>query len=340
MRKASVTLPLLVTAASWCAPSSVGAQASDPRAFLRNVLHLKEDQIASLDRGDVVTRTLDTTDPVEVAALGVLKTAGTPDQLLQLSRDVKRSRQGAHTSQIGRFSNPPNLEDLDSLQPPPDDVKALRKCKPGSCDVKMGSKAMSELATIDWTKADADARAVGVMKRMMIEFLVAYQAGGTDSLGVVVDKSNKSRTEEYQELLGNSPYLVKYVKAFHDYLVAYPKATLPETEDIFYWTKESFGIKPVISLYHLTLHREEDGVVIANKLLGASHYFNASLEILAGIPTEDGKGLYVFSLRRARIDPPTGALAGMMMGKVRSGLEGGVRENLELLRARLAEKRP
>jgi hypothetical protein len=58
---------------------------------------------------------------------------------------------------------------------------------------------------------------------------------------------------------------------------------------------------------------------------------------LAGVPAADGTGLYLLSLRRARIDPPTGKLAGILMGKVKSGLEAGVRQSLELMRARLAE---
>ena len=76
---------------------------------------------------------------------------------------------------------------------------------------------------------------------------------------------------------------------------------------------------------------------MANKLLGATHYFNASLDIMAGVPTPDGKGLYLLSLFRTRLDPPTGMLAGALMGKVRGGIETGVRENLKSARERLAE---
>ena len=79
--------------------------------------------------------------------------------------------------------------------------------------------------------------------------------------------------------------------------------------------------------------------MIANKLLGASHFFNASLEILAGVPTPDGKGLYLMSLFRTRIDPPTGMLAGALMGRVRDGVETGMKENLKTARERLAAAR-
>ena len=72
--------------------------------------------------------------------------------------------------------------------------------------------------------------------------------------------------------------------------------------------------------------------MISNKLLGATHFFNAGLEILAGVPTADGKGLYLLNLYRTRIDPPTGVLGGVLMGKVRDGIETGVKENLKMAR--------
>ena len=76
--------------------------------------------------------------------------------------------------------------------------------------------------------------------------------------------------------------------------------------------------------------------MIATKLVAASHFFNASLEVTSGAPSPDGKGLYVMCLERTRIDPPTGMLAGTLMGKVRGGVEKGVKETLKRARERLA----
>ena len=39
---------------------------------------------------------------------------------------------------------------------------------------------------------------------------------------------------------------------------------------------------------------------------------------MAAVPAADGKSIYLLSLYRTRIDPPTGMLSGMLMGKVRS----------------------
>jgi hypothetical protein len=313
------------------------AQEPPPRPFLRKVIQLDEAQLAAVEKGEVVTKLLPTTDKPEIAAFGVVKTAGTVDQLLTLARDVQRFRQVPQIPEMGRFSSPAKVEDLKGLTHPSDDIAALKKCKPGSCDVKLGAKGLEMVSKIDWSAPDAEKRAVAIFNQAIVDYVVAYQQGGTDAMGNVLDKKQeKSRAQEYRTLLAHSPYLVDYVKEFNDYLAAYPKGKLAGAEDVLYWSKDTFGLKPVVSGYHATFYKSPRGALIASKLLAASHYFNASLEIMAGVPTPDGKGLYLLSLYRTRLDPPTGMLAGVLMGKVRDGVETGVKENLKTARERLA----
>ena len=250
---------------------------------------------------------------------------------------MQKFRQVPQIPEMGRFSSPAKVEDLKGLTHPPADIAALKKCKPGSCDVKLGTKGLEAVSKIDWSAPDAEARAVAIFNQAIVDYVTAYQQGGTDAMGNVLDKKQeKSRSQEFRTLLANSPYLVDYVKEFNDYLAAYPKGKLAGAEDVLYWSKDTFGLKPVVSGYHVTFYKGPRGVLIASKLLAASHYFNASLDILAGVPTPDGKGLYLLSLYRTRLDPPTGMLAGVLMGKVRDGVETGMKENLKTARERLA----
>lgn len=313
------------------------AQEPPPRPFLRKVIQLDEAQLAAVERGEVVTKLLPTADKPEIAAFGVVKTAGTVDRLLALARDVQRFRQVPQIPEMGRFSTPAQLADLKGLSHPPEDIAALQKCRPGSCDIKLGTKGLDAVSRVNWSAPDAQAQAVAILNQALVDFVVAYQQRGTDAMGNVLDKKlEKSRAQEYRILLANSPYLMEYVKEFNDYLAVYPKGRLAGAEDVIYWTKDTFGLKPVVSAYHATLWKGPKGVLIANKLLGASHFFNASLELLAGVPAADGRSLYLISLFRTRLDPPTGMLAGILMGRVRDGIETGVRENLKSARGRLA----
>jgi hypothetical protein len=333
------TLTLALVAASTAA-ATVWAQEPPPRPFLRKVIQLDDAQLAAIEKGEVVTKLLPTTDKPEIAAFGIVKTAGTPDLLLRLAKDVQAFRKVPQIPEMGYFSKPAKLDDLKGLTHPPDDIAALKKCKPGSCDVKLGTKGLEAVSKIDWSAPDAEKRAVTIFNQAIVDYVNAYEQGGTDAMGNVLDKKQeKSRAQEYRTLLANSPYLVDYVKEFNDYLVAYPKGKLAGAEDVLFWAKDTFGLKPVVSGYHATFYKGPKGALISSKLLAASHFFNASLEMLAGVPTPDGKGLYLLNVYRTRLDPPTGMLAGVLMGKVRDGVETGVRENLKMARDRLAAAR-
>ena len=94
------------------APSVAPAQEAPPRPFLRKVIQLDDAQLAAVEKGEVVTKMLPTTDKPEIAAFGVVKTAGTVDQLLTLARDVKKFRQVPQIPEMGYFSSPAKIEDL------------------------------------------------------------------------------------------------------------------------------------------------------------------------------------------------------------------------------------
>jgi hypothetical protein len=317
--------------------SALSAQEPVTVSFLRKVIQLDDRQLAAVEKGEVVTKLLPTAEKPEIAAFGVVKAPGNTETLIRAARDMQRFRAIPQIPEMGIFSNPPRMLDLKGLHHPPDDIAALRKCKPGSCDVKLGDRGLEIASRIDWSRPNADQQAVALFNQALVEYVTAYAQGGTDALSTIVDKKDrKSRADEYRKLLANSPYLAEYLKEFNDYLYNYPKTQLADTEDILFWTKDTFGLKPVVSAYHLTLHKGPKGAIIANKLLYSSHFFNAGLEILAGVPTTDGKSVYLLSLYRTRLDPPTGMLSGMLMGKVKDGIETAVRENLKLARKRLA----
>ncbi len=342
MRKAAAVKPLvdvvcLSGVLALFGPGLARAQEPPPRPFLRKVIQLDDAQLAAVEKGEVVTKQLPAKDKPEIAAFGIVKVNATVDQLLAAAKDVQKFRQVPQIPEMGRFSTPAKVEDLKSLGHPPDDIAALKRCKPGKCDVKMGTRGLEAASKIDWSKPDAEKQAVAAFNQGIVDLVTAYQQGGTDAMGNVLDKKEeKSRAQEFRALMANSPYLVDYVKEFNDYLASYPKGKLAGAEDVVYWAKDTFGLKPVVSTYHATFYKSPRGALIANKLIAATHFFNASLEVLAGVPAADGKGIYLISLARTRIDPPTGMLAGVLMGKVRDGVETAVRENLKTARARLS----
>jgi hypothetical protein len=322
-----------------------GAQApaqaeTKAREFMRKVIAFTPAEFKALDGGQVVTRLLETKDKAEVAAFGATKVNADPTLFFDRVRDIAKFRAVPEIQQIGVFSNPPKIEDLASLTFPENDIDALRKCKPGKCDVKLGTAFIDRLAKeVDWSAAGATDKAVGIAKQTMLEGLKRYQASGTAAMGVVVDKADpKSRVDEFNTILASSPYFLEYVPEFFTYMRDYPKLKNPEIKDTFYWTKDNFGLKPVVSIYHVTALRQGNRALFAQKTIYASHYFNAALEFWTVAAPASGTGFELMMLYRTRLDPPTGMLAGALMGKVKSGVETGVRENLKNAKAKTEAK--
>jgi hypothetical protein len=95
-------------------------------------------------------------------------------------------------------------------------------------------------------------------------------------------------------------------------------------------------------VYHVTLWpdpRSPGRTVVSSKRIYASHYFQAGLDLVALVDAPPGQqGFYLMDLHRVRIDPPTGMLSGVLLGKIRGGIETAVSERLTAARS-LAEGR-
>jgi hypothetical protein len=59
---------------------------------------------------------------------------------------------------IKNFSDPPQLSDLQGFGLDSDDIKALRDCKPGKCEIQLpASTAMDELRkSVNWSAPTVD----------------------------------------------------------------------------------------------------------------------------------------------------------------------------------------
>ena len=117
-------------------PVEVLAQSeAPPRPFLRQAIQFTDAQLAAVERGEAVIKQLVTPEKAEVAAFGVVKVKGTQDVFLQKNRQIHVFRKVPEVLQIGRFSAVPTVADLQGLTWEAADLDALKRCKPGQCDV-------------------------------------------------------------------------------------------------------------------------------------------------------------------------------------------------------------
>jgi len=161
------------------------------------------------------------------------------------------------------------------------------------------------------------------------------------SAGMVVYDNNASPVSvraEVDKILQNSPNLMRYNPEFLQYLIDFPKGSLPNAESFIYWSKEKL-LKPVVSVAHVCIQRvtrgPETGYFIAIKHIYDSHYFLADTEFLTLVPDgSDASRFYLVDAVRARVDPPR-KFRGLLLGKIKGSMKGALATDVKATRQRL-----
>jgi hypothetical protein len=197
----------------------------------------------------------------------------------------------------------------------PQDIDALKKCKPGDCDVQLPASYMDDFRkTVDWTsptvaeQIDKDVREAGLQE------LTAYQRDGNRALDVYYDKQHPvDVAEQFKYMISYSKALPEYLPDVYGYLLTYPGDKPAKTEDSFYWSKVKFGLKPTLRVVHVITTqkptKDSTAYFIAEKQLYASHYFETALDLTSCIPdSPDSKGKFFYLIK--------------VMGSEQAGLTG------------------
>lgn len=312
--------------------------------LLQNQMNVSEANLASLERGETVTKLLKTRARKEIAALGLVRVNAPGELFIDKFRDIVDFKKSPTVVQIGKFSTPPRLADLKGLTLDPCCLEALKTCKTGDCDMKMSAEMMARFRQeLNPSAADYQERANALARRMLFDYLQAYQQTGNAALIEYQDGKKTVRlADEFHSLLEQSQFLADYAPEFYKYLEEFPKASSPNIEDFIYWSKEKYGLNPVLSMTQVIIYKRALGngteYLIASKQLYANHYFDGSLGLAIYVEGSQGpaaSGSYMMYLNRSRAD----ALQGLFLGIKRSLIGGRVREglakNLKLVKKRI-----
>src|SRR5215470_14704864 len=131
--------------------SASTAQNAEPFKFFRDYVGLKEDQITNIRNGKAVAKVVESRTPDEVFVFGSVYVQSTPEKYLKLASDIDSLRKLPSYLAIRKFSDPPQLSDLQGFTLEPDDIKQLKNCKPGHCEVQLPSESMEEFQkAVNW----------------------------------------------------------------------------------------------------------------------------------------------------------------------------------------------
>jgi hypothetical protein len=182
-------LALLLVLLSGAAARCFSQTNPDLQAYFKDYIGLSDDQIAAIRSGQAVAKTLHSRTPDEIFVFGAVYVNVAPDSYLKFSRDFERLRKLPGYLAIGEFSSPPQLSDLKDFAFESADIKALRNCRPGDCQVQMPTRSIDELhRLVDFIAPDAEEQVDGLLRKTVLEHLVAYQEHGNQVLGTYNDK--------------------------------------------------------------------------------------------------------------------------------------------------------
>lgn len=299
--------------------------------FLREFVGLKEDQIGTVRSGKALAKVVESTTPDEVFVFGAVYVKASPEGYLQLASNIDALRNLPGYIAIQRFSNPPQLSDLDGFVLDHGDIEALKNCKPGHCDVQLPTEAMEEFKrSIDWSAPDVDDRVNHLAREMALQALSNYMQGGNTALGVYRDKNHPAAVAEtFASLITGLSALPVYLPELNEYLLEYPKANSDHVQAGFYWEDVNFGLKPTFRIVQRIVYRgagaADPAYAVAEKQLYASHYFEATLDLTVCVKDAQRPGFYIITVKASKQAGLTG-LKGSIVRKVavdkaRSSLE-------------------
>jgi hypothetical protein len=317
-------------------------QSTEPDKFFREYVGLADDQIQSIRRGKAIAKVLDSRTPDEVFVFGAIYIDASPESYLKLAA-VDALRKLPNFLAIQRFSEPPQLSDLDGFTLEEEDVKQLRNCKPGHCEIQLPAESMEEFQReVDWSGSDVTGQVNRAAQRMALESLARYQQQGNAALGTYRDKNHPVEVAEtFQFLLSRSKALPVYLPDLDRYLLDYPGAKSRSIDSEFYWEKVNFGLKPTLRIVQAIVYRgthsNEPAYAVAVKQLYSSHYFQSALDLTVCVkdPARP-RGFYLITLKGSKQAGLTGLKGGIVrkvaVGKTTSSLERtlvSIKEKLE-----------
>ena len=327
-------------------PALLAEQPQTPslREFLDRRLEIDEEEWQAIQAGTPVVKLRPGRVDSETRLMGVVKIHGSPEEFVERYRDIVSFEKGTGVLQIGRFSEPPRVSDLASLTVDADDIEDVKECRPGDCAIKMSEVTMNAFREIDWDEADATEEANQLARRMIVDFLESYRSGGNQALGLFHDKKKPLLVGRQFEEMMEDPDLPVFFPELFRFLLDYPASPLPGSEEIFYWSKVDFGLKPVIRLNQVVICQPQNNdpvkYTIASKMLYTTHYFNTGVELkfLAQEPDEGGS-YYFVAANRSRSDGLTGFTGAILGGQIRSKARDGLESYLRSVKSNLERAR-
>jgi hypothetical protein len=267
------------------------------------------------------------------------------DRLVAWVRDISALKKSSLVPSIGRFSDPPRIEDLAGLSLGTSDLSALRICRPDDCDLMLSPSEIDGVRS-DLSQAGANTDRVlqEAFRHIILERVRAYVDEGFSAARGNEHVHQASAQARSSALVGQWQFLTDRMPGFVAYLEQYPHVRVPGVESFLYWSKEELAGRPVVRVTHVSIVRGAGGdapdALVAGVQIFATRYLNESLGLTVLVRGAPGLPNYLVYLNRSEGDAPGGVFGGLIRLVVERRVKTEASDVLEGLRRRLESGPP
>ena len=296
-------------------------------SYLTTVVHTTSSERKLLLDGSPITKFLNTDPSREVSVFGAIWINASPHRYVEAVKDIENFERGEMFMITKRISAPPKVDDFADWKLPTEDFSDLRTCRVGKCQLKLSGQTIEKLrAEVDWTKPTAKAAVEDVLQPLAFGYVTEYLENGNRALAVYLDSARPTVVAtEFESMIDRMPTLTEYQPELRRYLLDFPEETFPESTSFLYWQVTQFGLKPTMRISHLVIRESAEEIVVASKMLYASHYFWTALElrVLVSDPSR-GTGFWFVTVNSSRSDGMSGFLGRFIRGRIRREVQKSV----------------
>ena len=344
-----LALGLVLVVVSSGVITTLGANSAEIVQTLRSRLldaNLSSADLDVIAQKKAVVHSISSSNPKEIAGMGVILADAPPEAFVDSYRTLTVFKNSPKVLELGAFSNPPSIKDLDGLHIDNEDLNAMSKAKVGDSEVKLAESEIRRFQDIasrfQGAREQLKERIAAEFKKIVLERADSYLRNGGAGVSAYADKPEPvSADASFRSLAGEE----KQSRMACDHVCTFLEGSAPGGASrgdsaFLYWAKERFGeLKSVINVFHVLIHKEGDRFFIASKQVYSSHYTEAALSVAEFIPFRDSGGrqhtIIAYTLRLQADMLGSGPLGFMKKRMASPKILAGLKESLERLQVTL-----
>jgi hypothetical protein len=310
--------------------------------YLAQVIKLSPADRKKLTDGAAVTKSLEGDPAKEATVFGAIWIDAPMARYVEALNDIEHLETGTGYTVTKRLSARPTIDEFSAMHLPEQDVKDLRKCRVGACDIKLDERAIQRFqSVIDWRTGGARETVDALMQRIALDYVLRYLEGGNEQLPVYRDKSHPVVVaDEFRAMIGGMAEFTTLMPEMGAYLLGFPKVTLPQSSSFLYWQETVFGLKPTLRINHVTIRERKEDTVITSQMIYASHYVWTAIETRTLFPDPArGRGFWFVTSNRSRVDGLTGITGAFVRWRLKSQLQTAMLSSLQSTKQKIEQRR-